>query len=167
MAFVTLLPELYYHVTVYLTCRDLFNLGLSHKRAHEITDPILYLSDARSNRPSALVWAALAGREKTNEKALKAYRQTCPHHDSVCTCTFRLKLIQALAVASICQHIGIIRAILDNGVDVDARHRSLPGALEIAAKSGNSDIVELLLEKNVNVNATEIGHPSALQLASF
>ncbi|EGU73645.1 hypothetical protein FOXB_15845, partial [Fusarium oxysporum f. sp. conglutinans Fo5176] len=57
---------------------------------------------------------------------------------------------------STCEHVGIIRALLENGVDVDARHRSFPSALEIAAKNGNSDIIELLLEANADVNATKL-----------
>ncbi|EWZ77577.1 hypothetical protein FOWG_18025 [Fusarium oxysporum f. sp. lycopersici MN25] len=167
MALLTLIPELYYHFTPYLTCRDLFNLGLSHRRAHQITEPLLYFTDTKSNRPVALTWAAVSGYEITAEKALRAYRQGCPNHGPACQCAFRVSLIRALGIASTCEHVGIIRAILENGVDVDARHRSFPSALEIAAKNGNSDIIELLLEANADANATKVRCPSALQLASF
>jgi hypothetical protein len=36
MSLLTLLQELYLDIALYLTHRNLFNLGLSHKRAYEI-----------------------------------------------------------------------------------------------------------------------------------
>ncbi|KAF5707892.1 ankyrin repeat domain-containing protein [Fusarium mundagurra] len=153
-------------------CRDNYGDDASTTQGHTAMQwfdlkPLLYLADTKSYRPVALTWAAVSGCEIAAEKALKAYRQGCPHHGPACQCAFGVSLIRALGIASTCEHVDIIRALLKNGVDVNARHRGFPSALEIAAKNGNLDIIELLLEANADINHTKIRCPSALQLASF
>ncbi|KAJ0126962.1 Uncharacterized protein HZ326_29934 [Fusarium oxysporum f. sp. albedinis] len=58
-----------------------------------------------------------------------------------------VNLIRTLCIAATTEQFSISRALLQNRVDVDMRHRRFLRAIEIAAKSGDSDIIELFWKR--------------------
>jgi uncharacterized protein len=59
-----------------------------------------------------------------------------------------------------------VQALLDEGVDVNARDKAGGTALMRASVTGHADIVRRLLDKGVNVNSTNKDGRTALMLAS-
>ena len=73
----------------------------------------------------------------------------------------------AVAVAARSGHIGIMRMMLDKGVNVNANSRQYGNPLEQASHGGHAEIIKLLLDTGANVNAKGGKYGSALQAASY
>ena len=62
----------------------------------------------------------------------------------------------ALLVASACGHLKTLTILIENGWDVNHKHKTtLTTCLMLAAGNGSSDICQLLLERNADLNATD------------
>ena len=71
-----------------------------------------------------------------------------------------------IEIASDRGYIGIVRLLLDKGVDVNARGKEFSNALQAASSSGHAEIVRLLLDKGADVNAQSGKCGNGLQAAS-
>jgi ankyrin repeat protein len=63
-------------------------------------------------------------------------------------------------------HLQIVRALLNNGADVNAKNKDGVSALITACERGDRKLVEILLEKNADVNAATNDGRTALRVAS-
>lgn len=72
---------------------------------------------------------------------------------------------EALRQAVLANAQGIVKLLLDKGVDADAGNSSGATALHLAAKYGRLEIVKLLLAKNASVTAKENGGATPLHEA--
>ena len=72
----------------------------------------------------------------------------------------------ALHCAAMGGHAGIVRMLLDVGVEIDAKDGGGYTALHLAAWGGEEDVVRLLVEAGANVNAKSDGKTTARYLAA-
>jgi ankyrin repeat protein len=71
------------------------------------------------------------------------------------------------AAASYKGNAAIVKLLLENGAEVNAKGGEYGNALQAAIFRGNEMIMKLLLENGVEVNAEGGEHENALQAASF
>jgi ankyrin repeat protein len=73
------------------------------------------------------------------------------------------QLLEAIQVGG---NLEEVKALLDQGANVNAADKTGTTALMLAAKQGNSDIVNTLLAKGANINATDNYGRTALKVAA-
>jgi ankyrin repeat protein len=61
----------------------------------------------------------------------------------------------------------VVRFLLDNGADIEARRKDGLTALMTAAYSGHQEIVELLIERGANINARDNAGLTVLDCAAM
>ncbi|GKU07635.1 unnamed protein product, partial [Fusarium langsethiae] len=166
MALLTLPFEIYLDIVVLLEPRDQASLTITNQQARLKTENVLYSQDGKSNNPVALLWAASKGKTTTAEKALGALHIKCSSHEGTWRCICRSILGDALCRASAGGSDGVVRLILNEDVDVNARREGSPGALQLATYHGHEKIVQLLLSKNADVNSRGGKLAPALKIAS-
>ncbi|KAH6876829.1 hypothetical protein B0T10DRAFT_497345, partial [Thelonectria olida] len=117
--------------------RDIKALARTNRRLYCLLDPYLYRHNIRQSSSSALVWAAIYGRERTAQKAIDAW--TNVHIGSDISG-------RALEIAATSGHEGVVKLLLDSGnIDMDFRNYCGRTPLSEAAWGGHGAIVKLLL----------------------
>jgi ankyrin repeat protein len=154
---------------------DIVKLLLDHKADPNVAgrdgSTALMLA-AESNQPEILKLLINRGADPNRQDnngwtaVLKAAYQGNPKCIEVLASQSKLEVDRALLVATLMEKKDAVKALLDNGAEVDFRASDGRTSLILAAGKGNKDLVEVLLLAGADASLTDQGGQTAQSVAA-
>ncbi len=154
---------------------DIVKLLLDHKADPNVAgrdgSTALMLA-AENNQPEILKLLINRGADPNRQDnngwtaVLKAAYQGNPKCIEVLASQSKLEVDRALLVATLMEKKDAVKALLDNGAEVDFRASDGRTSLILAAGKGNKDLVEVLLQAGADASLTDQGGQTAQAVAA-